>query len=41
LDGDNFLGKDPATAKVKRRPVDAATNTWFLSVIKTIAPEER
>ncbi|TMH93835.1 MAG: DUF1272 domain-containing protein, partial [Betaproteobacteria bacterium] len=27
--GDNFLGKDPASAKVKHRPIDRAVHAEF------------
>ncbi len=39
--GDNFLGKDPASAKVRYRPVDAATHAVFSGPIKNIPPEKR
>jgi len=39
--GDNFLGKDPASTRVKHRPVDPATHALFSAAIKTIPPEKR
>ena len=38
---DNFLGKDPASTKVKHRPVDRATHSQFSRAIKQIPPDER
>jgi uncharacterized protein len=38
---DNFLGKDPATTKVKHRPVDAAVHARFLMVLRTLPPQDR
>ena len=38
---DNFLGKDPASTKVKHRPVDLAAHERFSAEIKTIPPEGR
>src|SRR5580765_7780742 len=39
--GDNYLGKDPASTKVRHRPVDASEHARFLAQIKTIPPEKR
>jgi hypothetical protein len=39
--GDNFLGKDPASTKVKHRPVDSAAHSQFVAKLKTIPPEKR
>lgn len=39
--GDNYLGKDPASTKVKYRPVDVSEHARFLTKIKTISPEKR
>jgi hypothetical protein len=39
--GDNFLGKDPASTKVKHRPVDPGTHARFAAAIKSIPPEKR
>ncbi|WP_442782017.1 DUF1272 domain-containing protein [Collimonas fungivorans] len=41
LKGDNFLGKDPAGAKVKHRPVDHEAHAAFAAKIRSIPPEER
>jgi hypothetical protein len=41
LKGDNFLGKDPASTKVKHRPVDPAAHAAFSAAIRTILPEKR
>jgi uncharacterized protein len=38
---DNFLGTDPASTKVKHRPVDLAAHERFSAKIKTIPPEKR
>jgi uncharacterized protein len=39
--GDNFLGKDPPSAKVKHRPVDPAAHAQFAAALKKIPPENR
>ena len=39
--GDHFLGKYPASAEIKHRPVDRAAHAQFASEIEAIAPEER
>jgi hypothetical protein len=39
--GDNFLGKDPASARVRYRPVDAEAHRRFAAAIKTIPAEGR
>lgn len=39
--GDNYLGKDPASTKVKHRPVDPAAHAKFAATIKTIPPHKR
>lgn len=39
--GDNFLGKDPASTKVKHRPVDLAAHAAFAATIRAITPERR
>jgi hypothetical protein len=41
LKGGNFLGKDPASTKVKHRPVDAEAHARFAEAIRGIAPEKR
>jgi uncharacterized protein len=39
--GDNFLGKDPASTKVKHRPVDVGEHATLVARVKGIAPEQR
>ncbi len=39
--GDNYLGKDPASTKVKFRPVDLVAHAKFATAIKAILPHER
>jgi hypothetical protein len=39
--GDNFLGNDPASAKVRHRPVDGAAHARFSAPIKDVPPEKR
>src|SRR5207245_2272320 len=39
--GDNFLGKDPASTKLKHRPVDRAVHAEFSASIRSIPPEKR
>jgi len=39
--GDNYLGKYPASTKVKHRPVDPAEHAGFSAAIKTIPPHKR
>src|SRR4051794_38136382 len=39
--GDNFLGNDPASTKVRHRPVDAAAHARFAATLATLAPDER
>ncbi len=41
LKGDNYLGKYPASTKVKHRPVDAAAHAEFSAAIGKIPPEKR
>ena len=41
LNGDNYLGKYPASAKVRHRPVDKAAHATFAAPIKDIPPEKR
>src|SRR5262245_58090755 len=36
--GDNYLGKDPPSNKVKHRPVDAAAHAAFSARIKALSP---
>jgi len=39
--GDNFLGKDPASTRVRHRPIDAAEHARFAATIKTVPAPER
>ena len=39
--GGNYLGKDPASAKVKHRPVDEKAHAKFAAALKGIPPEKR
>jgi hypothetical protein len=39
--GDNSLGHDPASTKIKHRPVDPAAHARFAAAIKSIAPHDR
>ncbi|WP_082073088.1 DUF1272 domain-containing protein [Hyphomicrobium sp. 99] len=38
---DNFLGSDPASSKVKHRPVDLATHSHLAAALKRILPQDR
>jgi uncharacterized protein len=38
---DNFLGKDPASDRVKHRPIDLAAHAIFAATIAPISPEHR
>jgi hypothetical protein len=39
--GDTYLGKDPASTKVRHRPIDLAEHARFSAAIKTIPPHKR
>ncbi len=39
--GDNYLGKYPASAKIKHRPVDRAEHERFVERLKKTPPESR
>jgi hypothetical protein len=39
--GDSYLGKDPASTRIKHRPVDVAAHSQFLAKIREIPPESR
>ena len=39
--GENLLGKYPASTAVKHRPVDAAAHAALLASIKSLLPEQR
>ena len=38
---DNFLGKDPASTKIRHRPVDRDAHARFAASIKRIPPHDR
>jgi hypothetical protein len=38
---DNYLGKDPASIKIKHKPVNADAHKEFSAAIKNISPENR
>jgi hypothetical protein len=39
--GDNYLGKDPASTKVRHRAVDAGAHARFAAAINTLPAHER
>jgi hypothetical protein len=39
--GDNYLGKDPASTRIRHRPVDSAVHAKFSAALKNIPPEKR
>jgi hypothetical protein len=39
--GENYLGKDPASTKVKHRPVDPAVHARFAAALQNIPPDHR
>ena len=39
--GDNYLGKDPASTKIKHRPVDWAVHAKFAADLKLLPPRDR
>jgi len=39
--GDNYLGNDPASTKVRHRPVDVEAHKRFASQISATPPEKR
>ena len=39
--GDNYLGKDPASRKIRHRPVDPEAHRRFAAGIRSIPPEKR
>lgn len=39
--GNNFLGHDPASTKVRHRPVDLEAHAQFAAAIKALPPEKR
>lgn len=38
---DNYLGKDPASAEIRHRPVDPRAHARFAAGIRLIPPEQR
>ncbi|MBI3284278.1 MAG: DUF1272 domain-containing protein [Burkholderiales bacterium] len=41
LKGDNFLGRHPASGKLRYQPVDAAAHARFAAAIKATPPHQR
>ncbi|HVO45018.1 MAG TPA: DUF1272 domain-containing protein [Steroidobacteraceae bacterium] len=39
--GGNFLGKDPASTKIKHRPVDPELHARFAAAVKAVPPHQR
>lgn len=39
--GGNYLGKDPASTRVRHRPIDAEAHARFAAAISRIPPERR
>ena len=39
--GNNYLGNDPASTKVRHRPVDSAAHDAFSGNLRNIPPEKR
>jgi hypothetical protein len=39
--GDNYLGNDPASTKIRHRPVDRAAHAQFAAMLETVPPEKR
>ena len=39
--GDNFLGHDPASTRIRHRPVDAAAHATFSAALRNIPPDKR
>ena len=39
--GDNYLGKDPASTTVRHRPVDPAGHAKVAAALKNITPDQR
>jgi hypothetical protein len=39
--GDNHLGKDPASTRVRHKPVDPRAHALFSATIRNIPPEQR
>ena len=41
LEGDNYLGEDPASTTVKHRPVELSAHHTFSVTLRTIESEKR
>jgi len=39
--GNNFLGADPASTKIRHRPVDIAAHAEFAAHLRTVPPQSR
>ena len=39
--GDNYLGKDPASTRIRHRPVDWPAHARFAAELKVIPPRDR
>ena len=39
--GNNYLGADPASTKVRHRPVDMAAHAEFALQLRTVPPQDR
>ena len=39
--GDNWLGRDPPSDKIRHRPVDPAAHARFAAALKSIPPHQR
>jgi len=39
--GDNYLGKDPVSSRIRHRPVDRNVHAQFAAAIRDIPPEKR
>jgi len=39
--GDNYLGQDPASTKIRHRPVDPVAHARFAATLQDIAPRDR
>ena len=39
--GDNYLGKDPASTKIRHKAVDPVAHAQFAAELVTIPPEKR
>jgi hypothetical protein len=39
--GDNYLGKDPASTRIRHRPVDPGQQREFAAAIRAVPPQRR